>query len=218
MDSRPFTVAAWCGERKPPSIDEYAEKLIEEALDLQENGIELDGKKYRVKLVAIICDSPARCFVKKCKAHNGKGGCERCTQRGSRRNKTWTYQDINADKRTDESFRNMQHSDHHRGRSPFTHLKLDMVRNFPIDYMHLVCLGVVKKFLLMLYESFSVDQITLFNQRTEQFKEAFTVEFQRKGRKIEHVANWKATEYRHFLLYSGIFILKGLISDEQYNH
>ena len=59
VDSRPFTVAAWCGEGKPPSIDEYAEKLIEEALDLQENGIELDGKKYRVKLVAIICDSPA---------------------------------------------------------------------------------------------------------------------------------------------------------------
>ena len=117
-----------------------------------------------------------------------------------------------ADKRTDESFRNMQHSDHHRGRSPFTHLKLYMVRNFPIDYMHLACIGVVKKFLLMLYESFSVDQISVLNQRTEQFKEAFTVEFQRTGRKIEHVANWKATEYRHFLLYSGIFILKGLIS------
>jgi hypothetical protein len=110
VDRRPFTVSAWCGEGKPPSVDEYVEKLIEEALDLQKNGFKLNGKTYRIKFDAIICDSPARCFVKKCKAHNGKGGCERCIQHGSRRREKWTYQDISAALRTDDSFRNMPRS------------------------------------------------------------------------------------------------------------
>ena len=58
----------------------------------------------------------------------------------------------------------------------------------------------------------------MFDRRVEQFKQSFTVEFQRKGRLLKEFTKWKATEFRHFLLYSGPFILKGIISDAQYNH
>lgn len=37
--------------------------------------------------------------------------------------------------------------DHHIGTSPFEETGLGMVSQFPLDYMHLICLGVVKKIL-----------------------------------------------------------------------
>ena len=36
---------------------------------------------------------------------------------------------------------------HHEGPHPFQGIKIGMVTQFPLDYMHLVCLGVVKKML-----------------------------------------------------------------------
>ena len=54
-----------------------------------------------------------------------------------------TYPDMKAALRTHQSF-----IEHHKMRSIIEDLKIDMVRDIPIDYMHLVCLGVMRKLLL----------------------------------------------------------------------
>ena len=48
--------------------------------------------------------------------------------------------------RTDESFENMldKKNHHHEGPHPFHGCSVGMVSQFPVDYMHYICLGVVR--------------------------------------------------------------------------
>lgn len=59
-----------------------------------------------------------------------------------------TYPEINCAKRTNESFRNKIQEEHHVCQSILENLPIDMVNDFALDYLHLICLGVVKKLIL----------------------------------------------------------------------
>lgn len=50
--------------------------------------------------------------------------------------------------RTDAACEEMLEADHHHGPSPLSEIGVGLVSQFPLDYMHLLCLGVVRKFLL----------------------------------------------------------------------
>lgn len=59
-----------------------------------------------------------------------------------------TYPEVdNLNLRTDQSFRECWQPEHHQEEkiSPFSVLPVDMVKSFPIDYMHQSCLGVMTK-------------------------------------------------------------------------
>ncbi|GAA6081499.1 uncharacterized protein LOC113076649 isoform X1 [Tachysurus ichikawai] len=58
-----------------------------------------------------------------------------------------TFPELNAKRRTDESFRQATDEEHHIQHSPLTDIGIDMVTCFPHDYMHLVCLGVMRRLL-----------------------------------------------------------------------
>lgn len=85
-----------------------------------------------------------RPFVKGIKGHSGYAGCEKCTQHGVFANKV-TFPETNAPLRTDLSFDRQEDVLHHIGENPFSPLNLGMVSCFPLDYMHLVCLGVTRR-------------------------------------------------------------------------
>jgi hypothetical protein len=52
------------------------------------------------------------------------------------------FSSLTSELRTDESFRLQTDEAHHVGVSPFTELNFSLVTREPLDYMHLVCLGV----------------------------------------------------------------------------
>ena len=54
---------------------------------------------------------------------------------------------INVPLRTKQSFIQQLDKKHHNGRSPLLVLNVDMINWFPLDYMHLVLLGVFKRLL-----------------------------------------------------------------------
>jgi hypothetical protein len=62
-------------------------------------------------------------------------------------NHRMTYPEINAKLRTDDAFARLEDDAHHRGPSPLSVLPVGLVTSFVLDYMHLVCLGVVRKLL-----------------------------------------------------------------------
>ena len=89
--------------------------------------------------------------------------------------------------------------------------------------MHLVCLGVVKRLLLFLTGGprickLSSTQISQISQKLASFNGTFPSEFVRQPRTLSDLKRWKATEFRQFLLYSGIVVLKSVLPKAFYDH
>jgi len=91
-------------------------------------------------------DNPARSFVTCTKGHNDYFGCSKCIV-GDYENRRMLFLDHNCPLHTDESFNLRKNPEHHTGISIFEKIPLPMVSTFPLDYMHLVCLGQMKKML-----------------------------------------------------------------------
>lgn len=52
---------------------------------------------------------------------------------------------MNSPLRTNVSFKKRDNDDYHKGLSPFEELPIDICNVFVIDYMHNVCLGIMKR-------------------------------------------------------------------------
>lgn len=105
--------------------------------------------------------------------------------------------------------------DHHIGISPLLLLNIDLVSNFPIDYMHAVCLGVMRKLLHSwiggpLSVRFRARSVKLLSQSLLALCPFIVTEINRRPRSLSELAHWKATELRTFLLYLGPFSLKNI--------
>ena len=134
---------------KPKNLD-FLEDTVSELKDVLACGICIIERTVNVILRAIICDAPARAFIKASKYFSGYGGCDRCDQPGHHIDRRHVYLDTdNLNLRTDQTFKGQTDPIHHHGISPFTHLgeHIDMVTQFPLDYMHVCCLGVTKRLL-----------------------------------------------------------------------
>ncbi|XP_065671445.1 uncharacterized protein LOC136089405 [Hydra vulgaris] len=140
---RPHAVAIWHGQGKPNNLDEYFKDFILEMKKLQINGY----KQLQVTIKAFVCDAPARAFVKCIIGHSGYHSCERCIAVGAQKDGVRLLK-TTALLCTDMAFKNnLYKKEGHQleSLSLFVQLSFPMVTGFPLDYMHLVCLGVVKK-------------------------------------------------------------------------
>lgn len=125
--------------------------------------------------------------------------------------------------RTDQSFRGQEDRDHHHGVSVLTELPIDCVQHVPLDYMHLVCLRVMKKLLQQWVGGRSKVALgpagrSALSERSESFEHFMPREFVRKPRGLDELDRWKAVEFRTFLLYTGPNALKPIAAEEVYCH
>ena len=74
-------IALWYGEKKPPT-EPYLNWAMEQLKDLQEQGFEVDGIRYRVRLLIVTTDTPARPVLRCTTQFNGKFGCDICLHPG----------------------------------------------------------------------------------------------------------------------------------------
>lgn len=138
FSSKPVLIDIFCGNSKPQSLSLYLKALVCE-LKYLSNGFMLNSKTFFLTVCSVICNAPARAFIKGIKSHNGYSGCDKCVQSGVYMNNRMTFPEANARARTDESFSNTEDEDHHIRPSPFCETYVPMVSGFPHDYMHLVC-------------------------------------------------------------------------------
>lgn len=184
-------------------------------------GFIFKDRSFQVGISAFICDAPARSYLKKVKAHTGYHGCEKCTQPGIWREHKMTFPDTKSKLRTDDDFQNMTDEDHHLGPSPLRDLSIGMVTQFPLDYMHLVCLGVTRHLISMWtsgpeHVRLGSRVMSCLSESLVKMKNFVPREFARKPRPLSERDRYKATEFRQFLLYTGPVVLAGAIPDVMY--
>ena len=130
----------------------------------------------------------------------------------------------NFPKRTDNQFLQQAYAGNHQIlRSPLCEIFFPCVSGFCLDYMHLVCLGVVRRILVFLRQGprtckLSHQHISVISRKLIDLNGQLPSEFARQPRSLEELERWKATEFRQFLLYTGPVVLKGTVSADVYNH
>jgi hypothetical protein len=135
-----------------------------------------------------------------------------------------TSPEVNAPQRTYQTFMLQTHEGLQNGDSPFINAGIGMVSQLPIDYMHLVCIGVTKRILLMWIKG-SLDisngprAVEEISATLKSLKACISCELVRKPRSLAHVEvdSWKATEFRQFPLYiCPVVLLKHIIHPHMY--
>ena len=219
-----FPIAIYCGKGKP-NLELFLESFINEVNTLQIDGIMIENRFFDVRLKCFTCDTPARAFLKCTQGHGGTYACERCEVIGVTEQKPTVYPSQVATERTDESFINRRQPEYHHGLSPVERIfpYINMILFFVLDFMHLCCLGIMKK--LLEYWLIGELNIRLGTREREELSRRMNVfysqipsGFQRKSRSTKHVAKWKTVKFRFFLLYCGVIELKGILGVNVYNH
>ncbi|XP_036342346.1 uncharacterized protein LOC118751636 [Rhagoletis pomonella] len=184
------------------------------------------NKHFNIGIRAFINDAPAWAFILGVKHHSGYYCCNKCVQKGERFERRIIFKKEHNVSTCNESFRNRLYPDHHNitEEPALEKLQIDMVEQFPFDYMHVVCLGVVKTILVawtrVRRQPFSLrrDSISLISAQFCSLKIFFPKEISRKPRPLDDLERFKATELRTFLLYTGPVVMKGFLDTARYNH
>ena len=218
-----FLVALYYGYQKPTPVEEYLEEFLNELTVLTREGVQIFGKQYEVKLKCFVCDAPARSYLKGIVNHTGYYSCERCTIKGECASRVVFNELGEQEPRTDEKFQNYQHPQHQKVASPLINAGIKCIEQFPLDYMHMVCLGVVKRIVSFLKRGprickLSCQQLEVISEQLVSFNGLFPSEFSRQPRSLFESDKWKATEFRQFLLYTGPIVLKDFLQIEMYEH
>lgn len=218
-----FPIGIYCGSKKPVNINTFLHDFSYEYKELISRGVFINNKNVRVVVRAFICDAPARAFVTGCVGHNAFHGCSRCLQVGRKVENVTVYSAKPAEQRTDDMFKYRSCPQHHLAmfRNVPTDLEnagVNMVTQFPIDPMHLIDLGVTKKILKILIKKMNASDKLYMTRCLLSLVGFIPKEFGRSPRPIEDLDRWKATEFRQFLLYTGIVVLKDVIDDNTYYH
>lgn len=236
IDMKAFFVAIFKGSSKPDSAELFLRPLLDETHDLLKNGLNVsrNGQEsiVQIKIDKFILDAPARAFLKCIIGHSGHFSCERCEEegeflcknsRGKKKTGHVCLTGTNATLKTDTSFRNQENERHHNGCSPLEELPIDMVRDIPLEYMHLILFGAMKR-LLNLWLSgtndfkFSESDIIQISAKHVAANDTKPSEINRANRSLNCIAFWKATEIHTFLLKTGPVILREHLTAEIYNH
>lgn len=222
LDNKPFVVALYCGHKKPSDLNAFLSDFVTEILSLKDDHADIG---YPINIKAFVCDTPARVFLKGISNYNAYNGCEKCTVHGKYIGRI-TFPECDASKREDTDFVSFYEgngNEHISIKSPLIELGFGMVSQFPLDYMHLVCLGVMRKLLVTwlrgpLGTRLCSRDVDTISQRLVSFSNYMPEEIVRKPRTLRELDRWKATEFRTFLLYSGPVALKDILRTDLYHH
>lgn len=61
---KPMAITIFFGKSKPEKIEEYLAPFVNEIEPILKNGLIVNGHTLSIKIRAIICDTPARSFIK----------------------------------------------------------------------------------------------------------------------------------------------------------
>lgn len=220
-----FCIGIFHGYDKPSDFNIFLEDFVNEAINLTINGLLLNEKKTNFKIKMYLFDAVAKSSVLKIKGHSGYSSCTKCVQEGEYIKDRICFPEIDNILRTDDDFISKRDTSHHNGSTVLEKIpNIGLITEVPLDYMHLICLGVVKKLLVSTWvfghppHKFPARQVSEISTSMLQLIKYIPVELARKPRSLKESKRFKATELRQFLLYIGPLVLKGVLPDIKYIH
>jgi hypothetical protein len=214
-----------------PSPDIFLNSFINDLLVLQHDGLDTKFGNLSIEIGPFICDAPMRSYLKQIISHSGYYSCERCKQKGEYWGGHVALLETNSSLRTDETFKLKADFNHHLPdkTSPLQiTLNFPMVTHFVLDYMHLTCIGVMKR-LLLRWKSSKQNQKKCHLSRHQKvslenvlvvLSKHVPSDFPRKFESgYQHISYWKASEYRLMMLYIGsVLFAHNFFPKDNYKH
>ncbi|XP_034237158.1 uncharacterized protein LOC117642758 [Thrips palmi] len=200
-----------------------------------------------VRAPVICADAPARAKIQNLISHNGNFGCNTCEQtmekipltrqelrlkrRGVKvtRKRGFMFKEIPATLRTDERMRRQARIAFNT-QKPCLGVKgptivsclpdLDTARCVFSEYMHGVCLGVVKRFLNLWLTVPGPWNISHFVNDMDNFMQSTAPpsDITRLPRNVSDFKYWKASEFRHWLLFYSLPCISGKLPNQYVKH
>lgn len=217
-------------------------KLSEDGFEWMCDDVVIHSKVF---FPIVAADSPARCSLQGLRQYNGAHSCPWCMIRGENftlegGSHKWVFipnRRTPVEKRTHDTFvrdvRLLKHQVRVRGddscngvikASQFLLLtEFDMVDGFVFDYMHTALLGVLKTYTNMLFDStnhtfdFYLDKHASMEVSKLLLRCKVPHETQRAVRPITDIKNWKAHEWKTWMIIC-IPILKGFLPPKYIHH
>lgn len=223
---------AWFGPKKP-DLDIILKPVLDNIDHLYYNGIQvkhINGiKVVRAVLLLGVFDLPAKAAVADIKQFNGQYGCLYCTNPGKALKPgslVYLPQQCSAD-RTYSEMKNWASQAVTTGKAVFgvkgrsiLDPHIDITTGIPIDYMHAILEGVTKQFCLMWFNSKNHRSSFYLGRFAKQIDSKFKppAQFHRSPRSINNIRLWKAAEFRVWLLFYSVPVLRHFLPAEYLHH
>ena len=174
--SFPLPIAVFCGFSKPKLMP-FLDNLVKELMDLKKTPTldDISGHQFVISDISFIADAPAKAFLQGTMNFNSYLGCGYCRIRGTYYLNHIIYEDIESELRTDAMYA-AQQENNQSVLSPLASV-IPLRSAFPVDYMHNILVGNVKKIFemnkqyLILPFLFFIFVLTV-NAQTEKKKDA----------------------------------------------
>ena len=233
---RKFLIPAYiyC-DKQDPNMLTFLNPLIEKLNSLNDRGIHVPDSAHgdinvRCMLFVATADLPARADLMNMKRFNGKCACHLCKSEGkgygpNNIHRCWPFQQ-NLERRTHEDQLTYASKATQRkavmgvkGHSIFAKLlyPFDLIRSFAIDWMHCVCLGVVKYIMRLQMSDGNRDKpFYLGAKKASISRQLLSIKppdiVGRLPRSVEDLKHWKATELKNWLLHYSVAVLRNKLN------
>lgn len=233
---RKFIIPAYiyC-DKHDPNMLTFLNPLIEKLNVLNSTGIHVsdsaDGDiNVRCMLFLATADLPARADLMNMKRFNGKCACHLCKSEGvgygpNNINRYWPFEQSPIKRTHEDQLKFASKATIKqavmgvKGHSIFAKLSypFDLVRSFAIDWMHSICLEVVKYIMHLQKSDGNKDKVFLVGAKTLSMShKLLSIKppdiVGRLPRSLEDLKHWKATELKNWLLHYSVPVLYKILN------
>ena len=226
----------WFGQK--PVMNTFLKPFVYECRTLESSGFIFGNEVQprKVFLLLLSADSPARAVVRNVKQFNGQHGCDWCEFEGvavpNNNGPPVRYYPYRTPVVMRTAAKQAAYALEATPTNPVKGVKgmtiadllpsFNTVRGTVTDFMHSVCLGVVRQMVDQWFNSkhnaedyYIGQKINLVDDRLQQISPPS--EIHRSPRSLSHRCYWKASEWRAFIFYR-LVVLQGILPPCYLNH
>ncbi|MCH9716718.1 MAG: hypothetical protein K0U52_06490, partial [Gammaproteobacteria bacterium] len=223
----------WAGPQKP-KMDVLLKPVLSSIACLNNDGVEVyvGGRQVllKAKLLSAVFDLPARSAVLNMKQYNGEYGCTCCLSKGKAIGGSRIYlpqemAPMRSHAQTVSLAEDVIAGSSLQGvKGPcIINEHLNIPHSFPLDYMHCVLERVTKLLLSSWFNSKNHQKAYYLGRYVNQItkiilKVKLPHDFRRSTRSIDSIKQWKASEFRVYLLYLAVPVMKEFLPAKYVYH